>query len=122
MPRNSEYQVFWEIDVSATSIWDAALKALAIQRDPASTATVFDVRRHGEQSLSQVDVGAPNRYWGASSKRSPWRYKGIDVYPAELNGSGIAWYARPGTGQALRADSKRSMRELITEMKEQGRL
>jgi hypothetical protein len=45
-----------------------------------------------------------------------WTYKGVDVFRADLNSSGIRWYARgvrnaPGT---LLADSKASMRELIT--------
>jgi hypothetical protein len=43
-----------------------------------------------------------------------WTYKGVDVFPAELNGSGIRWYARSPWG-ILRADTKTSMRELITE-------
>jgi hypothetical protein len=43
-----------------------------------------------------------------------WTYKGLDVYPAGLNGSGIRWYARSPWG-ILRADSKASMRELVTE-------
>ena len=45
-----------------------------------------------------------------------WTYKGIDVFPADLNSSGIRWYARTGTG-ILRADSKASMRDLITRYK-----
>ena len=40
-----EYHVVWEIDVDATSYRQAAKKALEIQRDPNSTATVFDVYR-----------------------------------------------------------------------------
>jgi len=46
-----------------------------------------------------------------------WTYKGIDVFPADLNTSGIRWYARTASG-ILRADSKASMRNLITEHKE----
>lgn len=42
-----------------------------------------------------------------------WTYKGIDVYRADVNSSGIRWYARTGTG-TLRADTKESMRSLIT--------
>jgi len=37
------YKVIWEIEIHATSHLDAARKALAIQRDPNSIATVFDV-------------------------------------------------------------------------------
>ena len=43
-----------------------------------------------------------------------WRYKGITVYRAAMNASGIRWYARIGTGQTLRANTKQGMRELIT--------
>ena len=39
----TEYRVKWEIDVSADSPIAAARLALAMQRDPHSTATVFDV-------------------------------------------------------------------------------
>jgi hypothetical protein len=40
-----EYRVVWEIDIHATSPRQAARKALAIQRDASSLATVFDVYR-----------------------------------------------------------------------------
>jgi catechol-2,3-dioxygenase len=44
-----------------------------------------------------------------------WTYKGIDVYQADPNGSGIRWYARVPWDDTptLRADSKISMRALI---------
>ena len=35
--------VTWEIDIDAATSREAALKALAFQRNPESTATVFDV-------------------------------------------------------------------------------
>ena len=35
--------VMWEIDIEADSPEEAAIKALGIQRDPTSWATVFDV-------------------------------------------------------------------------------
>jgi hypothetical protein len=38
-----EYHVTWEIELNADSPCEAAVKALAIQRDPDSIATVFDV-------------------------------------------------------------------------------
>jgi hypothetical protein len=44
-----------------------------------------------------------------------WTYKGIDVFRADFNASGIRWYARTDAG-ILRADTKASMRELITEV------
>ena len=37
----------WEIDIEAGTPEQAAHQALAIQRDPQSTATVFEVRLHG---------------------------------------------------------------------------
>lgn len=38
-----EYHVQWEIEICADSAEDAARKALEIQRDPNSLATVFRV-------------------------------------------------------------------------------
>jgi hypothetical protein len=52
-----------------------------------------------------------------NKERKPWRYKGMDVFPADRNSSGIRWYARPGNGKVLRADTKDGMRQLITEAK-----
>jgi hypothetical protein len=37
------YLVRWEIDIDANSPKQAAQKALAIQRDPESTATFFEI-------------------------------------------------------------------------------
>lgn len=37
------YRVLWEIDINAGTPMEAARKALAVQRDPESIATVFDV-------------------------------------------------------------------------------
>lgn len=37
------YRVRWEIDLAADDPGEAAARALAIQRNPDSTATVFDV-------------------------------------------------------------------------------
>ena len=39
-----EYRVIWEIDIEADSPTKAAQKALEIQRDPQSIATVFTVK------------------------------------------------------------------------------
>lgn len=49
-----------------------------------------------------------------------WTYKGIDVFGADLNASGIRWYARTPNG-TLRADTKESMRHLINEYLESKR-
>jgi hypothetical protein len=42
-----KYVVRWEIDIEADTAEDAARKALAIQRDPESIATIFEVSRPG---------------------------------------------------------------------------
>ena len=42
-------RVRWEIDVDAQTVKEAAQKALEIQRDPQSIATVFDVRHQGKR-------------------------------------------------------------------------
>ena len=46
-----------------------------------------------------------------------WTYKGVNIYPANRNGSGIRWYAYTGRGYSLRADTKASMRQLINREK-----
>lgn len=51
-----EYRVTWEIDVTANSPREAAEQALTIQRDPDSTATVFEVRRVGTPRIDTFDV------------------------------------------------------------------
>lgn len=53
----ADYAVRWEIDVfDVDGPEDAARKALAIQRDPASTAVVFDVQRHAERVRPTVRI------------------------------------------------------------------
>ena len=47
-------RVCWEIDVDARTPREAARKALAIQRDPKSIATVFDVQYQGK--MVRVDL------------------------------------------------------------------
>lgn len=52
----SYYRVVWEIDIEdAETPEEAARKALSIQRDPNSIATVFDVYQ-GDKKVAQVDV------------------------------------------------------------------
>jgi hypothetical protein len=43
-----------------------------------------------------------------------WTYKGINVWTADRNSSGIRWEAFTDQGR-MRADSKAGMRQLITE-------
>lgn len=42
------YKLTWKIDIEAESPEEAALKALEIQRDPDSIATIFDVACEGK--------------------------------------------------------------------------
>lgn len=44
--------------------------------------------------------------------RASWVYKGVDVYPASSNSSGVRWYARTDYG-ILRADTRDGMKQLI---------
>lgn len=58
------YRINWTIDVDADNPRKAAEQALAAQRDPASTATVFDVCTPTGQRIECVDLSkpAPPRY------------------------------------------------------------
>lgn len=51
-------RVRWEIDVEAETALDAAREALAIQRDPESIATYFEVRDAQGQPFAGVDLSA----------------------------------------------------------------
>ena len=54
----NDYLVVWEINISADTPRDAAQRALEIQRDPNSTATVFRVLVEGGAAFdTTVDVG-----------------------------------------------------------------
>jgi len=58
-----EYRVRWEIDLDADSPENAARKALAIQRDPHSVATHFEVfeivdGEHSGEIVEPMQVGA----------------------------------------------------------------
>lgn len=50
------YKCVWEIDVPAVNSKEAAKRALEIQRDPNSTATVFFVFIPGSKKSTWVDV------------------------------------------------------------------
>ncbi|MFE0704956.1 hypothetical protein [Streptomyces sp. NPDC058872] len=52
----NSYLVTWEIDIEADAPEEAARKALGIQRDPHSTATVFGV--HSDGRYTEVDTAA----------------------------------------------------------------
>ena len=50
------YQVKWVIDIEADTPEEAAQQALAIQRNPESIATVFDIYNDEHQYLTRVDL------------------------------------------------------------------
>lgn len=52
------YRVTWEIDIEATDPETAARRALAIQRDPNSTATAFKVYEIHPGDTTVIDLGA----------------------------------------------------------------
>lgn len=59
MPKGKKektYRVSWEIDVTANSHKEAAKKALEIQRNPESIATVFKVEQYPLCHFTQIDL------------------------------------------------------------------
>ena len=50
------YRVSWESDIDADSPRGAAEKARAIQRDPESLATVFDVIEMDGDTIQRIDL------------------------------------------------------------------
>ena len=59
------YQVSWVIDIEADSPEEAALRALAIQRDPNSTALVFEIRDDCGGYIERVDLdNESDKPWG----------------------------------------------------------
>ena len=56
MTKQREYHVVWEIDIFAESAEAAAAEALRIQRDPESTATVFDVLAVNSDCQHKIDL------------------------------------------------------------------
>ncbi|MCQ8773106.1 hypothetical protein [Streptomyces telluris] len=58
------FTVVWEIDLDAHGHADAVHQALAIQRDPQSSATVFTV--HGTDNTAHLDLDP----WSASTRRA----------------------------------------------------
>jgi len=55
------YRVTWVIDLEADSPEEAARKALEIQRDPDSTATVFEVQEHHQDRFGRPVSAAKSR-------------------------------------------------------------
>jgi hypothetical protein len=56
------YRVTWTIDVDADGPREAAAKALEIQRDTESTATVFNVV-HTQEVKSTIDLGHISKHF-----------------------------------------------------------
>lgn len=56
MKPEKHYLVRWNIDIFATSPEEAAAQALEIQRDPASLATVFEVRELHAKNFEVIDA------------------------------------------------------------------
>jgi len=52
----NEYTINWTIEVYADSPQAAAEQALEIMRDPASTATVFEVIEIGGNTVKMIDA------------------------------------------------------------------
>jgi hypothetical protein len=52
----SKYLITWQMELEAETPQKAALVALEIQRDPASTATVFDVYDFSKGTSTRVDA------------------------------------------------------------------
>lgn len=50
------YRVHWEIDLEADNLLGAAKRALEIQRNPDSIATVFDVKDPDTGIWKQIDL------------------------------------------------------------------
>lgn len=69
MKRNM-MRVRWEIDVDARTAREAARKALEIQRDPGSIATVFDVQ-HNDKTVRVDLTDTPDVNGGRSRPHRP---------------------------------------------------
>lgn len=52
----STYTVTWQIDIEAETPEEAAVQALAVQRDSLSTATVFEVFNANTGEITSVDL------------------------------------------------------------------
>lgn len=52
----NSYRVEWTMDIEADSPEEAARKALAVQRNPESIATVFDVQADDGGDAVRIDL------------------------------------------------------------------
>ena len=71
-----EYKVEWRIEIEADSPREAAQKALEIQRNPHSIATVFHVSRNDDGEVEIVDLlndeGEENPFHPESPEGRAW--------------------------------------------------
>ena len=103
-PEHREYQVTWEMDVSARSPEEAAARALAAQRRSHSTATTFAVEwtdtagdAYGTETTShrEIDLGEDSTAVGTRVELPDGR-TGTVLWSAELNTSGEdQWFVIP---------------------------
>jgi hypothetical protein len=56
MSKTKEYRVVWKIDIEADSPRRAAEYARWIQKDPSSTATLFEVVDTEDDSTVEIDL------------------------------------------------------------------
>lgn len=61
--RTNRYRVTWVIDIEAATPSAAAIKALVIQRDPDSIATVFTVSSDCGEEPVHIDVLEVPEFW-----------------------------------------------------------
>lgn len=59
------YRVTWVIDIEAKTPEEAAAQALAIQRNPESWATVFEVEDDAGEWVGRFDTLDPDNLLGA---------------------------------------------------------
>ncbi len=81
---SNEYRVEWSIDVTAVDPEDAAKQALAIQRDPGSTALEFTVHdATGQVSTHNLggDSGSSSTPPNVADAAAPPDVPGTDVLP-----------------------------------------
>jgi len=102
----TEYNVKWEIELDASSPEEAAKFALAIHRDPESTATVFEVKDTAltnplifiidtralpekKLDLSTVPIDAKVIVWDNAGSQIKHRrhFAGVDIH-----GKAMTWY------------------------------
>jgi hypothetical protein len=77
----AQFRVQWTIDIEAGTAQHAAKQALAIQRDPDSTATVFDVQLSQPCPSCKATIIHKSTCRSAERKRDPhvMAWRSIDI-------------------------------------------